>query len=167
VRERERERSWWCPKAGRVRTSGDSNITRLGKQSEVYKPTCIARVSCINAHTAHLRQVFMKECLAACQFWSEVADVEALLKKYMAMKLTAKVRPVMLLLRFGRLGFGTGRHWPLDDGKCPHFPGVRVALSAGYNPGEGDRRASRIGHVSSSAGILGGIVPSAGILIAY
>ena len=126
----------------------------------MYKPTCIARVSCINAHTAHLRQVFMKECLAACQFWSEVADVEALLKKYMAMKLTAKVRPVMLLLRFGRLGFGTGRHWPLDDGKCPHFPGVRVALSAGYNPGEGDRRASRIGHVSSSAGILGVIVPT-------
>jgi hypothetical protein len=156
VRERERERgAGGVPKQGVfarpvIRTS-------LVWGSRV---RCIARVSCINAHTAHLRQVFMKECLAACQFWSEVADVEALLKKYMAMKLTAKVRPVMLLLRFGRLGFGTGRHWPLDDGKCSHFPGVRVALSAGYNPGEGDRRASRIGHVSSSAGILGVIVPT-------
>jgi hypothetical protein len=34
----------------------------------------------------------VKECLTACQFWSEIKDVETLLTRYMEMKLVAKVR---------------------------------------------------------------------------
>jgi hypothetical protein len=50
----------------------------------------------------------------------------------------------MQQLRIGRIG------WPLNDGQIPNFRGVRVAHGTSYNPGEGNRRASRNGRVSSS-----------------
>jgi hypothetical protein len=44
------------------------------------------------------------------------------------------------------------RKWSLNDGQSPYVRGVRVvALGTGYNhAGEGSRRASRNGRVSSS-----------------
>jgi hypothetical protein len=39
-----------------------------------------------------------------------------------------------------------GRKWPLNEAQRPQFRGVRVALlGTGYNPGEGNRWASRNG----------------------
>jgi hypothetical protein len=47
--------------------------------------------------------------------------------------------------------FGTGdRKRSLNDSQRPNFRGVRVTLGTGYNPGEGNRRASRS---ASSPGI--------------
>jgi hypothetical protein len=49
------------------------------------------------------------------------------------------------------VGLGHGdshRNRTCNDGQIPHFRGVRVALGTGYNPGEGNRRASRNGRVS-------------------
>jgi hypothetical protein len=50
-----------------------------------------------------------------------------------------------------RYGLARGdREWSLDDGHIPNARGVRRALGTGYNRGEGIRRASRNGRVSSS-----------------
>ena len=55
----------------------------------------------------------------------------------------------MQKLRIERLGFGTARQkMALNDLQQPNFRGVRVALGTRYNPGEGNRRASRNGRVS-------------------
>ena len=133
VRERERERgAGGVPKQGVfarpvIRTS-------LVWGSRV---RCIARVSCINAHTAHLRQVFMKECLAACQFWSEVADVEALLKKYMAMKLTAKVRPGDAFIAIRTIRVWHGQTLALGRWKMPTFSRRACSPQCGLQPWRG------------------------------
>ena len=94
-------------------------------------------MSCINAHTAHLRQVFMKECLAACQFWSEVADVEALLKKYMAMKLTAKVRPGDAFIAIRTIRVWHGQTLALGRWKMPTFSRRACSPQCGLQPWRG------------------------------
>jgi hypothetical protein len=45
------------------------------------------------------------------------------------------------------------RKWSLNDGRILDFRGIRVALGAGFNPGEGNRRATRNGLVSRIASV--------------
>jgi hypothetical protein len=55
----------------------------------------------------------------------------------------------MTKLRIVAHRFGAGdRNWPLNDLQITDVRVVRVALGVGHNPGEGNRRASRIGGVS-------------------
>jgi hypothetical protein len=50
--------------------------------------------------------------------------------------------------RDGRVWARRDRKWPLNEGQSPSVRGVRVAPGTGYTRVEGNRRASRNGHVS-------------------
>jgi hypothetical protein len=52
--------------------------------------------------------------------------------------------------RRSRVGHGSDRKWPLNEGQRPHFRSVRVALGTGYDRVRGIGRALRNSGVSSS-----------------